>query len=53
MKTYVIAYTDINAWSTKQNLATRFQEVEAASEQDAVEWFCENVQCDYDDISEA
>jgi len=53
MKTYIIAYTDINAWSTKQTLATCFQEVQAESEQDAIEWFSENVQCDYDDVSEA
>jgi hypothetical protein len=47
---YQITYTCLDTWTEQQLAITKSCEVPAPSESQAIEWFEENVQLDYDDI---
>lgn len=47
---YQITYTCLDAWINQQQTVTKYQEVRAESESQAIEWFEEHVQMDFDDI---
>ena len=52
MKTWQIAYTDLDTWIEQQQTQTLFCSVEAPTETEAIRWFEENVQGDWDLITE-
>ena len=53
MTTYLIGYTDLDTWIQKQRTKNMVCEVSANSEEEAIEWFEENIQGDYDFINVA